>query len=431
MSKSILLADEMGLGKTIQAIALINTIDVENVLILCPATLKLNWKAEIEAWLIKPMEIHVFGKGSPFRIVSGISIMNYDWLRKFREPLYSRTWDLIIADESHYIKSNKAARTKAMIKIKAERKLFMTGTPILNRPEELWTTLKYLWPEQWTNWHWYVETFCGAHNDRFGYNTSGSSNLRMLNKMLRQSGMIRRLKTDVLKDLPDKTHQVIEIPADKTSVVKEEMDLYKVWRTRKLKMLALRSKKSNTSEDHREEMAALNESVFIAFSQLSKARHDTAVYKIPMMIAHLKNVIESGKVVFFAHHRDVLSAVHESFENQSVILMGGMSESQKNSSVVRFQNEDSCKLFVGSIKAAGVGITLTAASNVCFGELDWTPAAMNQAIDRCHRIGQTDAVLAQYLVLSDSVDAIVAKNLVKKERIIEMAVEGKKTERGT
>lgn len=419
-SRGVLLADEMGLGKTIQIAGVINQLDLKTILIVCPATLKRNWQTELEKWLVAPRAIHVFGRGSPFRLEDGISIINYDWLEKFKDGLTSRTWDLVVADESHAIKSSKARRTRAFLKIPAHRKILATGTPILNRPSELWTSIKYLWPDIWTDWHWFVTVFCGAKQGRWGFDTSGATNLRLLNKLLRSYGMIRRTKAIVLPDLPPKFHQVIEVPCEDTGLINLEVIKYKEWRNAQARLKRLERQSRKTDDiNHKNRLQELRQAVMISFGELSKARHDTAVYKIPTVVAHLKSCIEAGKVVCFVHHRDVAEALRKAFEQESVQLIGGMSEVAKNAAVHRFQNHADCRLFIGSISAAGTGITLTASSHVVCAELDWTPAKMSQAIDRCHRIGQKDNVLAQYIVLEGSIDAMIAKKLVKKELIIE------------
>jgi len=160
------------------------------------------------------------------------------------------------------------------------------------------------------------------------------------------------------------------------------------------------------------------------FSEMAKVRHDTAVAKINDVCGHVENMFEEGidKVVVFAHHRDVVNKIHEHFGNKgisSVILYGGMSDEESQKSIDEFQDNPDVKLFIGNIKAAGVGITLTSSHNVVFAELDWTPANMSQAEDRCHRIGQNDSVLIQHLVLENSFDAKMAQSLVDKQNIID------------
>lgn len=376
------------------------------------------WVDALNEWLTRDINISVFGRNAPLQIVDGISIINYDWLAKEKEKLTSRVWDLVIADESHAIKNPKSHRCRAMLKIQAKYKILATGTPVLNRPIELWTSLKYLWPDVWDNWHWFIKTFCNAYRSRFGLDTSGASNLSTLNKLLRASGMIRRTKDTALPQLPDKFHQVIRIPCDDDEIVSSEMSRYHNWQETKKKLAAIQRSAKKTKEAH-EELKKLRQDVLIAFTELSKARHDTAVYKIPTVIAHLKSCVELHKVVCFFHHRDVGQALQTAFPKESVIIIGGMNERDKHNAVTRFQSDADCTLFLGSISAAGTGITLTASSHVVAAELDWTPAKMSQAVDRCHRYGQTQNVLAQYLVLDGSVDALLAQKISEKTVIIE------------
>jgi hypothetical protein len=168
----------------------------------------------------------------------------------------------------------------------------------------------------------------------------------------------------------------------------------------------------------------LQSEMVIAFSEMAKVRHDTAVAKIPMVVEHLTNVLESGnKAVVFVWHHDVVDALAKEFEGVSVVIDGRVPPSKRIELVDAFQMNPKIKLFIGSITAAGVGITLTAASHVIFAELDWVPGNVSQAEDRLHRIGQKDCVLVQHLVLEESLDAHMAKVIVKKQEVIEKALD--------
>ena len=156
--KRCLIADEMGLGKTVQAIGLINELGCHPVLIVCPASLKLNWKNELERWLhhAEGEPTHKIGiiNGNKWAENTEISIISYDLLKKYRQQIRAHKWGLLVCDESHYIKNEKANRTEEILgsktvePIQADRVLFLTGTPILNRPSELWTTFRALAPEE-------------------------------------------------------------------------------------------------------------------------------------------------------------------------------------------------------------------------------------------------------------------------------------------
>jgi SWI/SNF-related matrix-associated actin-dependent regulator of chromatin subfamily A-like protein 1 len=430
----------MGLGKTIQALGVVNADpSVKSVLVICPASLRLNWQREAERWLVRPMSIGIANQTFP---ETDLVIINYDILRKHRESLRSRTWDLLVVDECHYLKNPKTIRTievlgkwhrdpkLALSPIPARRRLYLTGTPIVNRPIELWPILHSTGRPEWRNWRAYVERFCDGEQTRWGWDVKGASNLGELQEILRSTIMVRRLKKDVLTDLPAKRRQVIELPANGAlDVVRSENA---AWRQREAVLEALQTavelaKASEDPADYEAAVQALREGYMVAFTEMSALRHETARAKVPYVVEHVLEAVDSsGKVVLFGHHKDVLHAINEGLREggtETVLLTGDMTAVERQASVDRFQTDDNVKVFIGTIGAAGVGITLTAASHVVFAELDWVPGNMSQAEDRCHRIGQSESVLVQHLVLEDSLDARIAKTIVEKQDVIDRALD--------
>jgi len=440
-----LIGDEMGLGKTMQAIGVTQADkSIKDVLVICPATLKLNWKREFEKWSVREISVRIIKGKNQVLAANGadlnITIINYDIVGKHRKMLAeSGQWDLMIVDECHYLKSGRTKRTQQVLgkwdsdeakridPIPARKKLMLTGTPILNRPIELYTILKSITPV-FRNWKKFVERYCGAVRTRHGWDVSGATNLEELAERLRSTVMIRRLKADVLSELPAKRRQVIEIPTNGMSeAVKAEMSAFAQQELR-LEVLRNAVASAEISDDenaHRDAVRNLNEGTFAAFTEMARLRHLTAVEKVPHVISHLQNAIEtSDKVVVFAHHKDVVAAIMEAFDGIAVKITGETPVDKRQGIVDSFQNDPSIKLFVGNMKAAGVGITLTAASHVVFAELDWVPANLSQAEDRCHRIGQTDSVLVQHIVLEDSMDSTMANRVIEKQENIEKALGG-------
>ena len=433
-NKAVLIGDEMGLGKTVQAIAVINVEKPKTVLIVCPATLKINWQKELMRWLTDPYRIHVLRSGDTFPVLPEIVIMNYDIAAKYADEIRAVNWDLLICDEAHYMKNPKSQRTKALLgegkKVKplsSGKKIFLTGTPITNRPVELWPLVNYLFPAQFSNFFSFAKRYCGANKSRYGWDFSGATNLDELQQVLRASGMIRRMKANVLTELPAKIRQVISLPSDSVSRLVKQENEHGDALERRVKMIKAEAKRSKASGDKEAYAAAvgqLRQAYSVAFEEMAAIRKELATAKIPFVIEHITDIVESnGKVVIMAHHRDVVDALQNHFGLAAVKLYGGMSDVEKENSVTRFQNDPACKIFVGSIRAAGVGITLTAAAKVVFAELDWTPANMMQAEDRCHRIGQTESVLVQHLVFDGSLDARMAEILVEKIEIIGAALD--------
>ena len=436
---NVLFGDEMGLGKTIQAIGVINADEtIRKVLVVCPASLKLNWQREMRKWLVREMSITIASGQSCVPNFADITIANYDILAKHAATLRAVTWDLIICDEGHYIKNPEAKRTQAVVgkekkgqvempAISARRRMILTGTPIPNRPIEGWPHFHYLDPAEFRSFWGYAKRYCDAQNNGYGWDFTGSANLGELQDKLRGSIMVRRLKADVLTELPAKRRAVIEIAANgASSAVKHEQE---AWERKEATMLALRAavelaKASDDPADYAEAVSRLKGAAKAAFDELAKLRHATAVAKIPYVIEHLNSAIEDGgKVVVFAHHHDVLNALAEEFGDRAVLVSGEVNISERQAAVDRFQTDSTCQVFIGGIQAAGVGITLTAASHVVFAELDWVPGNVTQAEDRCHRIGQRGMVLVEHLVLEGSLDARMAQTLVEKQEVIAAALD--------
>lgn len=429
-------ADDPGLGKTIQAIGHINLNEkIKSILVVCPATLRINWEREILKWTVR--------KFSGGHVLSGtevpdtdIVITSYDLLTRAREKIRKRRWDLAIFDESHMLKNPDAKRTKAALgtegkeptlPIEAEQRLFLTGTPILNRPIELWPVVRIADPEGLgVSFLRFGRRYCGGRENHFGWDFSGSSNLDELQEMLRASFMIRRRKHDVLKELPAKRRQIIPIPPDKAKfAVQEELSFY----TKNQLMLeqardeAEAAQVAGNEASYKEATGKLKSAKQVMFEELAKLRHATAVAKIPYGIDYLHDMLEQyDKVVVMAHHTDVINGVYQAFPSIAVKLDGSTSMQERQIAVDRFQNSAGTKLFVGSLTAAGVGITLTAASYMLFLELDWRPSIITQAEDRIHRIGQDESVLVQHLVFDQSLDANIAKVVIDKQEVIDKAI---------
>jgi SWI/SNF-related matrix-associated actin-dependent regulator 1 of chromatin subfamily A len=223
-----LCADDMGLGKTIQGVGLFNmNAAIRRVLVICPASLRINWKREFEKWAVRPVTVGIANGVFPD---TDVVIINYDILEKFHVQIRAIQWDLMLVDEAQYLKNPKAKRTQEVLgskkwdkvrklevvevePIKATYAAFLTGTPIVNRPVEAWPILHYADPTTWYNFMSFAKRYCGAKHNGYGWDFSGSSNLAELQDKLRSTIMTRRLKVDVLKELPAKRRQVIELPA--------------------------------------------------------------------------------------------------------------------------------------------------------------------------------------------------------------------------
>ena len=435
---SILIADEMGLGKTIQALGIINADpSIKKILVVCPASLKLNWRKESIKWLVRKTTIGV-AAGTDWPNAD-LVIINYDILSKHHAKIHSQVWDLVVIDEGHYLKNSKAQRTVALLgrwdkdpmkikpAVKATRKVVLTGTPILNRPIEAQPILSFLSPEEKEFRFWYyAKKYCAAYQGQYGWDLDGASNLEELQRKLRTTVMVRRMKKDVLKELPPKRRQVIELPANGCSkLIEQEQEAHSKWE-RDLEDLRDVMETARLLEDqdaYAEAVAEMRRTQGVAFEDMAKVRHAIAMEKVPFVVEHILNTEEP--VVLFAHHRDVVEALFQGLTEagkRCVKLVGGMTSEAKNQAVEAFQ-AGQADVFIGNLQAAGVGITLTRSSHVVFAELDWVPGNMTQCEDRTHRIGQTESVLVQHLVLEGSLDQRMAQALVEKQDIADKALD--------
>lgn len=439
-----LIADEMGLGKTIQALGVINVDpSINQVLVVCPLSVALNWKRETEKWVTRSLTARV-ATAQKWPTDANVVIVHWGIVAKHSQSIRSQNWDLIVLDESHYAKNPKASRTKAILgdyqsgvpALTANRKLALTGTPIPNRPIEIQPVLKWLNPAEFGNWMQYARRYCDASQTRFGWDTSGSAHLDELQEKLRSTVMIRRKKSEVLKELPAKSRQVIlinpETPALRKALKAERAAAKAGMDTIEKAQVAAELAKSGTETDYAQAVQALRQARLITFQEMSETRHDTAIAKIPEVLEHIRDVLdEQGKVVVFAHHRDVIKSLESSLKAGDkehepvgvVKIYGGIKPEERQQAVDSFQDDPSTRVFLGSIGAAKEGITLTSASRAVFAELDWVPGNLSQAEDRIHRIGQKDAVTIRHILLDGSLDAKMAQTIVQKQFVLDQALD--------
>lgn len=441
---AVLIADEMGLGKTIEAIGVINSMTApKRVLIIGKASIKIQWKKELEKWLTHDLSVGIAsGKDWPD---TDVIITNYDMLHTHKTIIDATKWDVLVVDEVHYLKNPKARRTQMVLgdltwkkengewvseskfaPLDATKKIFLTGTPIVNRPVEAWPIIHYLDPITWRSKSHYQKRYCAAFDNGYGWDATGASNLDELQDKLRSTIMVRRLKADVLTELPAKNRQVIELPGNGV-VVAEQKSLA----DRQELLADLLQAIENAEQDSKgydEAVSALKAGKSADFTEISEIRHATALAKVDYVVEHIAEVIAGGnKVVVFAHHRDVIEAIAAPFGKEAVTMMGGDSLKKRDDAVQAFQNDADVKVFIGSIGAAGTGVDglQNASQHVIFAELDWVPGNMSQAEDRLHRIGQQGSVLIQHLVLEGSLDAVMAQKIVAKQKVIDQALDTK------
>ena len=404
-NKKFILADDMGLGKTTSTIIGALESGSKKILIICPATLKINWKREIENYSDRPIFI---AESKNFSTEHDFVIANYDIIKNFHDPknkeeslILNSKFDLVIVDEAHYIKNATAQRTKLINDLvkNTERLWLLTGTPMTSRPMDYFNLLSLVDSPVSKNWMAYAIRYCAGYQFKVGnrkvWNITGASNLEELRE--RTSGTIlRRLKENVL-DLPDKIITPVYLKL-KSKAYEDVMGEYYDWYDK------------NPEE---------SKSLTVQFSKLTKVRQIIAEEKIQQTIEIAENIIEQGKkVIIFCNFTDSLNKIVEHFGKTAVKLDGSMSQHERQYSVDQFQENEKIKVFVGNIRAAGTGITLTAGEAAIFNDLSFLPSEHSQAEDRAYRYGQKNNVLVYYPIFENSIEAIIYDILNNKKQVI-------------
>jgi SWI/SNF-related matrix-associated actin-dependent regulator of chromatin subfamily A-like protein 1 len=415
----VLIGDEMGLGKTVQGLAILKATEAFPAVIVCPASLKLNWQRETEKW-IKGIKVKVLSGTSGNLPDADIYIVNYDilthWVDKFG------VLNGIILDESHYIKNGSAQRSKAAIRLADKvpiqgTRVCLSGTPVVNMPLELMTQLRVIAR---------LDDFGGASKFRGEFGRSSSRALAMLNRKLRATCYVRRRKTDVLTELPPKMWSELLVEGD-PAVMKEykkaEADIIKYLTDLALK-LAIEAGADSEEAKREAWQRALRARAAEHLVAISTLKQLAAKAKMKAAKEWIGDFVETDKkLVTFGWHTEVVNMVAENFANGCKI-QGGVSIERRQQAVDAFQNSDEQKVIACQIKAAGVGLTLTAASDVLFIEQGWTPADMDQAVDRCHRIGQKDSVTGWLMLTKDTIDEDIAALIQAKRVVVNQATDG-------
>ncbi len=404
--KRFILADDMGLGKTTSTIIAALETGAKKILIISPASLKINWMREIQNYTDRSVYIC---EGKNYSTEHDFVIINYDIIKNFYDikdkensPIYQTNFDLIIIDEAHYLQNSQAQRTKLVNHFakQVDRLWLLTGTPMTSRPINYYNLLNLIESPVAQNWMAYAIRYCEGYQFKAGprkvWNVKGASNLEELRDRTSRQ-VLRRLKEDVL-DLPDKIITPVYLRL-KSRLYEELMGEYYDW---------YRTKTEESS------------SLTLQFSKLTKVRQIIAEEKISSTIELCENIIEQGKkVIIFTNFTNSLQKLVEHFGKQCVFLDGSCSQPQRQYAVDQFQNNDKINVFVGNIKAAGVGITLTAAEAVIMNDLSFLPSDHSQSEDRAYRYGQKSNVSVYYPIFENTIEGVIYDILSKKKSIIE------------
>jgi SWI/SNF-related matrix-associated actin-dependent regulator 1 of chromatin subfamily A len=406
-SKRFILADDMGLGKTTSTIIAALEAGSKKVLIVCPASLKINWQREIANYSDRPVFI---AEGKKFSTEHDFVIINYDILKNFHDSdpkkkdeslLLQSGFDLVILDEAHMISNVQAQRTKIINSFakKVDKVWLLTGTPMTSRPMNYYNLLNLIESPVAQNWKAYAIRYCQGFQFTAGkrkvWNVMGASNLEELRDRTSKQ-ILRRLKEEVL-DLPDKIITPVYLRL-KSKEYEDLMGEYFDWYDR------------NPDE---------SSSLTVQFSKLMKVRKVIANEKTKQTIEFVENILEQGKkVIIFTNFTDTLQTIYQHFGKQAVYLDGSCSNSVRQQAVDSFQNDDKTRVFVGNLKAAGVGLTLTAAEVVIMNDLSFVPAEHAQAEDRAYRYGQKSNVLVYYPLFENTIEGAIYDILNRKKQII-------------
>jgi SWI/SNF-related matrix-associated actin-dependent regulator of chromatin subfamily A-like protein 1 len=400
-------ADEQGLGKTVEALATLEADDAFPAVVICPASLKLNWERETRRWVPHRTVAIVEGKQAVPETAE-ITILNYEIVAAHREHLARMHPRALVVDESHYAKNPQAKRTQAVRRLAAAiddgaLRLALTGTPVLNHADELISQLRVIGR---------LEDF--GSGARFSRQFQGPLTEERLHWHLRRRCFVRRLKSEVLPQLPAKRRVVVPVALDNRREYRlAEEDVIAWLREQPLDLSELDARIAATLRAER-------------LAQLTTLQRLAARGKLNAALQWIEDFLASGEpLVVFARHVDVQRAVLERFPSAAHIL-GADALAERDQAVRDFQQPDGPQLIVCATRVAAQGITLTRASNVVFLELEWTPAMHDQAEDRTHRIGQRDAVTAWYLLAADSIDETMAQLVEAKRTHISAVTDGRR-----
>ena len=441
--KGGLLADEMGLGKSATAIITANLLTHDkpeggHILVVVPATLKLNWAKEIRMWIGADETVDVVnGTKNGLDPTARWTVINYNILTKLRDQLEAIPFDVCLMDEAHYCKERGTNWTKTLLGApgqKGEPEDFgllskipacfpMTGTPMLNRPKELFTLLKAInHPLARKGFFNFGTRYCAGHRNAYGWDFSGASNIVELGEKMGDAYL--RRKKSLVMSLPPKMPNQIDIELE-PSQLKEyrEMASGVLERTRKGKAKAKAVETTEAAgvgvEIEEPEVDLAPEEQDTILGELNRMKMATALVKTQFSLELAQGIVEQGnKVIIFSNYLKVLDDLQEHFGDLAVRIDGSVTQARRQQAVDRFQEDGSVQVFLGQMQAAGIGITLTRAQDIIVNDLPWTPGLLSQAEDRAHRIGQQGTLSIHYPTVSGTFDAQLLKVLNHKRAVI-------------
>lgn len=396
-----ILADDMGLGKTRETCVYLLEKNLNKNLIITPYSLKTIWKDELIFLGVNENDISIIDNDF---IQKKYTIINYEKLKKFEKELQKIKWDVIIFDEAHYLKTKESKRFKISKKIvkECENIICVTGTPIINRPVELWTLLHLIKHPLGMSFVNFTDRYCDRKYVKVtaskGYwNTKGAKNLNELAEKLKNV-MIRRLKEDIFLSLPEKKQFV-----KKFNLNKEFYEKYK-----------------NIEEKYKTYIR--NEKFFNRMNHLveiNKLRELCSTAKFEIIQNLINNFLkENKKIIIFGFFLNPLKKIYEFNKDKALLITGDVARNERVDIIDKFQNNDKYKIFIGQILTSAFGISLTKANVILFNDLYWNPAIHEQSEDRAHRRNSLHDVEIYYLIFQDTIEEDIYNLIKKKEKII-------------
>ncbi len=411
------MSDEMGLGKTLQSLLYVSRHpDIKPIIVVCPASLKWNWSKEavihfgMRSEILESMTPPRMGIQTPHQLV----IINYDILGPWISYIKELKPKLIILDECHFISNPDSKRTKNVTELckGVPHVIALSGTPLTNRPIELYPVLKILKPDLFPSRRQYAARYCAPRRVPWGdgWDFRGASHLGELHATLKANVMIRRTKEEVLPDLPSKQRSVILFKLPNMKEYEQVKEDYRSW-------LSKHNPEAMGRAERVEELV-----------KIGQLRRMAGYLKIPLVIEWVSNFLEESdeKLVLFGIHKKVIGALEKKYKTSCVVIDGDTPTRQRDLLVDKFRSNKKTRLFIGNIQAAGVGINLQVASKVAFCELAWRPADHTQAEARCNRIGSINSLLVYYLIAKGTLEERLINILHRKQMVLDQTLDGEK-----
>lgn len=412
-----LLADSMGLGKSVQSLMVVNDLpSARPVIVVCPKSAKWHWENEARKHFGMRSEVLETGKPPTNYLVGRLTeilIINYDILGKWLPFLKKLNPKIIIVDECHYAKNFRAKRTKNLKKLceGVPHVLALSGTPITNRPAELWPILNIIRPDLFPSFFPYAQRWCAAYLGRFGWDFSGASHLPELHNILLRNCMVRRTKEQVLSSLPPKSREVLLLPLEDEKQYKKALGDFLGWMKSQGK-------------------SVLKASKAMALTQTTLIKHLIARLKLPAVLDWVDDYLAESddKLILFGIHHDIVGAIYEEFKRESVLVTGKVTGRDRQACFDQFNKDKKTRLFIGNLQAAGLGWSASACSTVAFCEMGWIPAEHQQAEDRVSGLNRGIAgrnAVAVYLAAKGTIEEKLASILQHKAAILDAVLDGK------